>query len=93
MVVRGRDEEVIHVNDEPSFGDHVSEQVIHESLEGGGGVAQAKEHYGGFEQSFVGDEGSFPLVSISDADVVVSPPDVEFGEDLGVLYLVDEILN
>ena len=93
VVVRGRDEEVIHVNDKPSFGNHVSERVIHESLEGGGGVAQAEEHYGGFEQSFVGDKGCFPLVSISDADVVVSPSDVKFGEDLGVFYLIDEILD
>ena len=62
-------------------------------MEGGGGVAQAKEHYGGFEQSFVGDKGCLPLVSISDADIVVSPSDVEFGEDLGVFYLIDEILD
>ena len=41
----------------------------------------------------MGDEGHFPLVSISDADVVVSPSDVEFGEDLGVFHLVDEILD
>ena len=41
----------------------------------------------------MGNEGHFPLVSISDADVVVSPSDVKFGEDLGVLYLVDEILD
>ena len=62
-------------------------------MEGGGGVTQAKEHYGGFEQSFVGNEGSFPLVSISDADVVVAPSDVKFGEDFGVFYLIDEILD
>ena len=39
VVVRGGDEEIIHVDNEPSFGDHVFEQIIHESLEGGGGVA------------------------------------------------------
>ena len=39
VVVWGRDEEVIHVDDKPSFSDHVPERIIHESLEGGGGVA------------------------------------------------------
>ena len=37
--VRGCNEEVIHVDDEPSFSDHVPEGVIHESLECDGGVA------------------------------------------------------
>ena len=47
----------------------------------------------GFEQSFVGNKGCFPLVSISDTDVVVSPSDVKFGEDLGIFYLINEILD
>ena len=33
------DEEVIHVDDKPAFGDHVLEGVVHKSLEGGWGVA------------------------------------------------------
>ena len=41
----------------------------------------------------MGDESCLPLVSISDVDVVVSPSDVKFGEDLGIFYLVDEILD
>ena len=41
----------------------------------------------------MGDEGRFPLVSIPDADVVVSPSDVELGEDLGIFHLVNEILD
>ena len=94
-MVRGEDEEIIHVDNKPSFSDHVSERIIHESLKGGRGVTQAKEHYCGFEQSFVSDESHFPLVSIPDADVIISPSDIEFGEDLGILYLqlVDEILD
>ena len=39
------------------------------------------------------DEGGFPLVPISDADVVVSPSDVELGEDLGIFHLIDEVLD
>ena len=42
--------EVIHVDDEPSLSNHVSEGVIHESLEHGWGVAETKEHNGRFEE-------------------------------------------
>ena len=35
-VVR-EDEEAVHVNDEPSFSNHVSEGIRHEMLECGGG--------------------------------------------------------
>ena len=41
----------------------------------------------------MGDEGHLPLVSILNADVVVSPSDIKFGEDLGIFHLVDEVLD
>ena len=41
----------------------------------------------------MGDDGCLPLVSISDADVIVSLSDIKFGEDLGILYLVDKVLD
>ena len=67
------DKEVIHINDKPSFSDHVSEGVIHESLECGGGVGEAEEHNGRFKEALVGNKSGFPLMSILDADVVVAP--------------------
>ena len=39
------------------------------------------------------DEGHFPLVSISNADVVVSPSNTKLGDDLSVFDLVNEVLN
>ena len=48
-LIRGEYKEVVHVDDEPSFNDHVSEGVIHEALECGRGVVETKEHNGGFE--------------------------------------------
>ena len=89
--VGGVDEEIIHIDNEPTFCNHIAEGVIHETLEGGGGVGKSEEHHGWFEKSFVGNEGSFPLVSVLDSYVVVSPPDVEFGEDLGISQLVHKI--
>ena len=82
--VGGVDEEIIHIDDEPSFGNHVAEGVVHESLKGSGGVGESEEHYCGFEKPLMGDEGGFPLVTVFDPYIVVSPPDVELGKDLGV---------
>ena len=43
------DEKVIHVDDKPSFGDHVAEGVVHKPLEGGRGVCKPEEHNSGFK--------------------------------------------
>ena len=85
------DEEVVHVNDKPSFCNHISKGVGHESLKGGGGVGHAKEHNSGFVKSPVGNESSFPLVTILDSDIVISPSYVKLGEDLGVFEFVNEV--
>ena len=82
--VGGVDKEVVHIDDEPSFGDHVVEGVVHETLEGGGGVGEPEEHHSWFEKAFMGDEGRFPLVTIFDSYVVIPPPYVKLGEDLSV---------
>ena len=37
------------------------------------------------------DESCFPLIAIFDANVIVSPPNVELGEDSGVFDLVDKV--
>ena len=89
--VREGDEKVIHVDDKPSFSDHVSEGVIHESLEHCGGVTKTKEHDCWFEESFVGNEGCLPLVTILDTDVVISPTNIKLGEVTSIFQLVYEV--
>ena len=42
FVIVGVDEEVVHVDDEPSFCNHVPERVRHESLESGGELVMPK---------------------------------------------------
>ena len=83
--IRGVDEEIIHVDNEPSFGDHIAEGVVHETLEGSGGIGEAEEHYGRFEESFVSDEGRLPLMAVFNSYVVIPPPYVELGENHGIL--------
>jgi hypothetical protein len=53
---------------------------VHHHLEGGGRIGKAEEHYRWFKQSFWYEEGCFPLISIFNTDVVVSPSHVKFGE-------------
>jgi hypothetical protein len=67
------------------------ERVIHESLQCGGGVGHAEEHDRRFEEAFMSDEGTFPLISVLDADIVVAPSNVEFGEDLSSFEFIDEV--
>ena len=43
-LVRGEYEKVIHVDDKPSFGNHISERIVHKMLKCGGGVVKTKEH-------------------------------------------------
>ena len=87
------DEEIIHVNDKPSFCNHVMKGIIHEVLEGGRGISETKEHYGWFEESLMGDKGSFPLMFILDSDIIISPLDIKFGEDFCPLEFIDKIRN
>ena len=54
------------------------------SLKGGGRIGHAEEHDGGFIESSVSDEGSFPLVAFLNSDIVISPSYIKLGEDLGV---------
>ena len=81
----------VTVYNKPFFGDHVSEGVIHESLECCRGIGESKEHDCWFKEPFMGDEGSFSLVTIFDADIVIAPSDIEFGKQFGIFELIDEV--
>ena len=89
--VRGGDEEIIHIDNKPSFGDHVSEGVVHKPLKCSGGVAEAKEHNRGFKEFIVSDESCLPLVTIFDVDVVIPPMNIKVSEVVGVFQLVHKV--
>ena len=89
-VILGVDSHVIHVDLKPLLQKHISEDVVHESLEGGGSVAESKEHDSGFKESHGGDESSLPLIFLLNVNVIISPTDVEFGEQGGFFHVVNE---
>ena len=89
-IVFGVDPHVIHVDLKPLFWEHICKDMVHESLEGGGSIAESKEHDSGFKESHGGNESGFPLIFLLDADVVISRTNVEFGEQGGLLHVINE---
>ena len=89
-VILGVDSHVVHVDLKPLLRKHICEDVVHESLEGGGSIAEPKEHDGGFKESHGGDQSGLPLIFLLDANVVISPTNVEFGEQGGFFHVIDE---
>ena len=92
-VVLGVDSHVIHVDLKPLFWKHICADMVHESLKSGGSVAESEEHDCGFEEFHGGDEGGFPLIFLSDVNVVISPTNVELGEQGGFLHIINEFWN
>ena len=83
-------EDVVQVYTYGPFHDEVPEYIVHHSLEGGWALCETKEHYQGFEQPSVGLKGGFPLVTLANANIVVPPANIQLGEILGPIKLIDE---
>ena len=65
--------------------------MVHVGLEGGGGVAKAEEHYGGFVEPEGGGESHLPSVFGVDEDIIVPPSDIKLGEDFAVLEFIYDL--
>ena len=65
--------------------------MVHHCLKCTGRVGQIKEHNEGFEQPVFCLEGSFFLITVLDSNVIVPPTDIKFCEDVGVLYLTNQV--
>jgi hypothetical protein len=83
---------IVHVDPIVSQVDFFLKGIIHEALEGCGGVAESEEHYCWFEESSLGFEGSFPLIFFNNGAIVISPSYVELGKPFLSSKLVDNIL-
>ena len=87
------DAKVIHIDLKPLLCDHIGENVVHECLKRGWGIAKSEEHYGGFKKSKGDDERSLPLISFPNSDVVVPPADVKLGVQGGIFHVINELRN
>ncbi|KAG5317508.1 hypothetical protein C0989_001394 [Termitomyces sp. Mn162] len=72
---------------------HVVEDVVHEVLEGGGGVSHSKGHYKILKEAVVGAKGGLPFMSQGDPDVVVAGTKVNFHVNLGAAKAINKVSN
>ena len=89
QVTLGKDHDVVNVDNDHVL--HVSEDLVHHGLEGGGGVTKSEEHDGWFEGSAMTYKRGLPFISFLDLDVVVSPPEIDLREVLRSFELIDEL--
>jgi hypothetical protein len=84
FLVLGEDKDVVEVDDDEvvKVG---AEDIVHEALEGGGGVGEAEGHDRVFEVAVAGAEGGLVDVLFGDPDLVIAVPEVDFGEDGGAV--------
>ena len=76
------DEDVIQVHAYMSLHDRVLKDFIHHGLECSKASCESEEHDQGFKESTIGAKCCLPLITFLDANIVVTPPDVELGEVL-----------
>jgi hypothetical protein len=89
----GMDGDVVHIYREPSLGHLSPEYRVHHHLKGGWRVGETEEHDCGFEKPLWSKEGSFPLITVFDTDIVVSPPDIELSEQRAATEVIDCLWN
>src|SRR5882724_1395626 len=78
-----KNKDVIHVDGHYPLINELFEDVIHHHLKCGRAIHQAEEHNQGFKETLVCPEGSFPLVSLFNTHIIVSPMDIQFCEIFG----------
>ena len=88
----GVDQNVVEVNNDEGI-EVEAEDVVHEALEGGGGVGEAEWDDGELEVAVAGAEGCLLDVGILDSDLVVALAEVDFGEDGGPMQAIEHIVD
>ena len=63
--------------------------MVDESLECGRRIAETEKHDCGFIETKRSDECGLPLIFFANANIVISPSYIEFGEEGGVFHVVD----
>jgi hypothetical protein len=84
---------IVHVDGKSSSCDLFVKYHIHHCLEGCWRVGQPEEHYHWFKESQVGYKGCLVLVLGDYPYHVISPPDVNRGDEFHITYSVYELGN
>ncbi len=93
LKVQVEEEDIVEVDNEVILVDEVLEDMSHERLKGGQGIAKAKSHDEGFKEAKVALKGGFPFVAGLDMDVVITPADIKFGKITRRLKFVYKVWN
>ena len=86
----GVDEDVVEVDDDVDV-EKVAKDVLHETLESSGGVAEAERHDHHLEESVAGPESGLPFVTLGDTHQVISGTKVDFAIDAGLPRSIEEV--
>ena len=70
-----------------------TEDMIHEALEGGGGITQAKGHDQKIIVALMSVKGSLGNVSLFHTYLVIARAKIKFGKELGATQFIQEVIN
>ncbi len=88
-----KDKYIVQVDYNMSVVNQLFQDVIHEQLECCRRVCESEDHYQWFKQPPVCSKHRFPLITIFDPNVIVTPLDVHLRKPLRSLQLVNKFLN
>ena len=63
--------------------------MVHECLKCRRSIAETEKHDCGFIEAEGSNEHCFPLIFFLNANVVISPSYIKFGEEGGILHVID----
>ena len=63
--------------------------MIHEGLECQRSIAETEKHDCGFIETEGSNECGLSLIFFMDVNIVISPSDIEFGEESGIFHVIN----
>jgi hypothetical protein len=69
------------------------EDMVHEALEGGGGVTKTKGHEQKLIVAFISAKGGLGNVGIFHTYLVIAQAKIKFGKELGATQFIQEVIN
>src|SRR6266702_5586229 len=92
----GGDTDVVHIDANGStegfvFEYNIAIDEVHHSLKGRWGIGKSEIHDCGFKEAVSGFERCLGFVPFANADIVVSPADIELRIDVCIAEIADEI--